>query len=253
MKVWSLGICGGVLVVAAVFCGCTTNVEDLYQYGIEGRKPREITVRGVAEVVVPPDYVEVHTRVVTLDKDLNKSQAENDEQVKAVLDLVRKMGIAPDDVSTGYTSLGPKEHRVRDQAPVFLGFEATKSITVKLRDLSKYETLISGMLEVGVNRISSVSFRSSEELEKRKQARVLAIKAAREKAEYLAAQLGQKLGQPLWVAEFRRETPGMPGSSNVAYAYAREGEAEPDSEQGTIAPGSITIRAQVEASFELVD
>ncbi len=253
MRVRGLGICGGVLVVAALLCGCTTSVEDLYQYGLEKQKPREITVRGVAEVVVPPDYVEVHTQVVTLNKDLARSQAENDEQVKAVLDLVGKMGIAPDDVSTGYTSLGPKEHRLRDQPPVFLGFEATKSITVKLRDLSKYEALISGMLEVGVNRISSVSFRSAQELEKRKEARVLAIKAAREKAEYLAEQLGQKVGRPLWVAEFRRETPRMPGWSNVAYAYAREGEAEPDSEQGTIAPGSITIRAQVEASFELVD
>ncbi len=252
MKVWSLGICCGVLAVAVVLCGCTTNVEDLYQYGIEGRKPREITVRGVAEVVVPPDYVEVHTRVVTLDKDLNKSQAENDEQVKAVLDLVRKMGIAPDDVSTGYTSLGPKEHRVRDQAPVFLGFEATKSITVKLRDLSKYEALISGVLELGVNRITGVSFRSSEELEKRKQARVLAVKAAREKAEYLAAQLGQKLGRPLWVAEYRPERVMRPWEANVAWSPGGA-PAEPDTKAGTIAPASITIRAQVEVSFELVE
>ena len=252
MRVRSLVICGGVA-VALLLCGCTTNVEDLYRYGVEQPKPREITVRGVAEVVVPPDYVEVRTQVVTLDKDLAKSQAENDEQVKAVLDLVRKMGIAPDDVSTGYTSLGPKEHRVRDQAPVFLGFEATKSITVKLRDLSKYEALISGMLELGVNRITGVSFRSSEELEKRKQARVLAIRAAREKAEYLAEQLGQKVGRPLWVAEFRRETPRMPGWSNTSFVPSPGGDAKADSEQGTIAPGSITIRAQIEASFELLD
>jgi len=253
MRVRSLVICGGVLAVAALLCSCTMNVEDLNQYGIEQPKPREITVRGVAEVVVPPDYVEVHTRVVTLDKDLTKSQAENDEQVKAVLDLVRKMAIAPDDVSTGYTSLGPKEHRLRDQPPVFVGYEATKSISVKLRDLSKYEALVAGMLELGVNRITGVSFRSSEELERRKDARRLAIKAARDKAEYLAEQLGQKVGRPLWVAEFKRETPRMPGWSNESYAYAREGEAEPDFERGTIAPGSITIRAQVEASFELVD
>ena len=252
MRVRDFGICGGVL-VAVVLCGCTMNVKDLNQYHIEEAKPREITVRGVAEVVVPPDYVEIRTRVVTLNKDLAKSQAENDELVKAVLDLVRGMGIPADDVNTGYTSLGPKEHRVRDQAPVFLGFEATKSITVKLRDLSKYEALISGMLELGVNRITGVSFRSSEELERRKDARRLAITAAREKAEYLAEQLGQKVGRPLWVAEFRKETPMMPSWSNTAFVSPRGGDAKPDSEQGTIAPGSITIRAQVEASFELVD
>lgn len=230
----------------ALACGCATVPENA---GL-----REITVRGVAEVVVPPDFVTVSTRVVTLDKDVRKAQAENDQRVKAVLALVEKLGVEPRDLRTGYVSLRTKERREENKPPVFEGYEAVKNITVVLRDMTKYDELISAMLEAGVNRISSVSFGSSDEIEKRREARLLAIKAAREKAEYLAGQLGQRVGKPLWIAEYRKETP-MWGSfaTNAAYFYRPEREAKADQKRGTIAPGSSTIRAQVEVSFELAD
>jgi len=216
---------------------------------------REITVLGTAEVVVPPDYVTIRTRVVTLDMDVEKAQAENDEKVKAVLSMVEELGVAPDDVRTAYVSLRPKERREGKKPPVFEGYEASKSITVVLRDMTKYDQLLSGMLKLGVNRITGISFGSLKEIEKRREARILAVKAAREKAEYLAAEFGQKVGKPLWIAEFRRQrdTWLSAGSNIKFYDYASDREAKADTKQGTIAPGSITIRSQVEASFALVD
>jgi len=186
--------------------------------------------------------------------DLRKAQAENDQQVRAVLAAVEKLGVESHDVRTSYASLSRKERREENKPPVFEGYEAVKSITVVLREMSKYDQLIPAVLEAGVNRIGSVSFGSTEEIEKRKEARLLAIKAAREKAEYLASRLGQKVGKPLWIAEYRRETPGWGGlATNAAIFYRAEREAEADTKGGTIAPGSTTIRAQVEVSFELVD
>ena len=250
----------GLLVSAAalvgmLFCGCAAQQETGGGQGCACRhkEPREITVRGVAEVIVPPDYVTVNVRVVTLDMDLAKAQADNDTAVKAALAFVDELGIEAKDLSTSYVSLGPKWRRVRDEESVFEGYEASKSITVKLRDLTKYDELLSGMLKLGVNRISGISFGSSDELEKRREARILAINAAREKAEYLASQLGQKVGPPLWIAEFKKESFGPPPMSNVAYYGRAEPEAQADNKLGTIAPGSITIRAQIEASFELKD
>jgi uncharacterized protein YggE len=120
--------------------------------------------------------------------------------------------------------------------------------------MAKYDELVAGVIEVGVNRISGVEFGSSEEIAKRKEARLLAIKAAREKAEYLAEALGQRVGRPLWINEFRRQ-PQPWGAANwasnaaVFVPPARAGEA--DAEQGSIAPGSKTIRAQVEVGFRL--
>lgn len=245
MKSSALVLCSCIAVLSMLLSGCAS---------LQQNRTREITVRGVAEVVVPPDYVTIGARVVTLDMDIEKAQAENDEKVRAVLSLVDGLGIAPKDVRTAYVSLRPKERRQENKPPVFEGYEASKSIKVVLRDMTKYEQLLSGMLKLGVNRITGISFGSSKEIEKRREARILAIKAAREKAEYLAAELGQEVGKPLWIAEFRRErVPWDAPWSNVKSYYAPDREAKADTEVGTIAPGSITIRSQVEASFALVD
>lgn len=255
MKVWSLGICAGVLVVAVVLCGCTTNVEDLYQYGIEGRKPREITVRGVAEVVVPPDFVTIETRVVTLDKDVGTAQAENDRRTRAILSLVKEVGVSAEDVTTGYLSLGPKEHWQRNGPPISEGYQVSKSITVVLRDMAKYDRLLSGMVESGVNRIRGVSFGSTQEGKNREAARKLAIKDAQEKAEYLAAEVGQKVGRPLQISEFRREDEYEYEEESMSFysVAVDEEETELEAHVGTIAPGNLIIRVEVEVSFELLD
>lgn len=218
------------------------------------RGPREITVRGVAEVVVPPDFVRVEASVVTLDKDVETAQTQNREKVKAVLAFVRKLGVEAKDIGTQYTSLQRKEERLRDKPPEFLGYEATNSIRVKLRDMAKYDELIAGVIKLGVNRIGGIDFGSTDEIEKRKEARLLAIKAARAKAEYLAAALGQRVGRPLWISEFRRQPQSWGGSNYVSNAaiFSPSGAlGEADAEQGSIAPGSQTIRAEVEVSFLL--
>ena len=234
----------GLAILAGLLAGCSNT---------ESEAPREITVRGVAEVTIPPDYVRVSTNVVTLDMDLAKAQEENDRRVRDVLAFVKRLGIEADDISTSYASLYPKERQERDKPPVFEGYEASKSITVKLRDMDKYDELVSGILGLGVNRIAGISFKSSEELKQRREARLLAIEAAKEKAEYLAQKLGQKVGKPLWVAEFRWETPQWGGGLNVANVSRSEAPALADTEQRSLAPGSITIRGEVEVCFELVD
>ena len=234
-------------VLAGLLAGCSNT---------ESQPPREITVRGVAEVTIPPDHVSVSTNVVTLDMDLAKAQAENDRRVRDVLAFIKDLGIKADDVSTGYASLYPKERQERDNPPVFEGYEASKRISVKLRDMTKYDELIAGMLGLGVNRIDGISFESAEEIKKRREARLLAVEAAKEKAGYLAQKLGQKVGKPLWIAEFRKETPQWGGSlafSNAAVFSRSEAPALADTAQRSLAPCSITIRGEVEVCFELVD
>lgn len=233
------------LAIGALVAGCCP---------MRRRGPREITVRGVAEVVVPPDFVHVQASVVTLDQDVETAQTQNREKVKAVLAFVRKLGVEAKDIGTQYTSLQRKERRLRDKPPEFLGYEATNSIRVKLRDMKKYDELVAGVIKLGVNRIGGVDFGATDEIEKRKEARLLAIKAARAKAEYLAAALGQQVGRPLWVSEFRRQQQqwGAPNWASNAAVYIPPGAVgEADTEQGSIAPGSKTIRAQVEVSFRL--
>ncbi len=250
MKKLHLILCCAVAAFCVLAAGCRHHSR---------REPRQITVRGVAEIKVPPDHVVVRTRVVTLDKDIEKSQADNDTKVKQTLGFVKKLGVEARDISTEYARLEPKYRRRRDEEPVFEGYEASKSITVTLRDLSKYDRLISGLLKQGVNRVSGITFKSSKEIEHRVKARIQAIKAARAKAKYLAEQMDMSVGHPLWINEFQQSAStrgswanGRNWASNAgSMAPSSSSSAEADAKHGTIAPGSITIRAWIEAGFEL--
>jgi uncharacterized protein YggE len=136
---------------------------------------------------------------------------------------------------------------------------------VTLSDPAKVESLISQMLEVGVNHVNGVEFQTTEFKRHRESARELALKAAREKAEKMAAVLGCTIGKPLSINEgygggvgswyysswsgwgYGRSSGGM--SQNVIQDTRGSGGQEPES----MALGKISIRASVSVVFELKD
>src|SRR5438105_15796579 len=83
----------------------------------------------------------------------------------------------------------------------FLGYYMTKNITITLRDISKFEKLITEALKLGTNYINGIHFQTTELRKFRDQARLDAIRAAKEKAIALAAELGQKIGKPITITE----------------------------------------------------
>ncbi len=139
----------------------------------------------------------------------------------------------------------------------FIGYFVRKTISFTLRDVSRFEGLLSSALAAGANYVHGIEFRTTELRTHRDQARALAINAAREKALSLAKELGQKVGQPHSIREDQtwwwsgyntwwgsRWGGGM--AQNVVQNAG--GGSGPD---GSIAPGQITISARVTVSFEL--
>jgi hypothetical protein len=123
------------------------------------------------------------------------------------------------------------------------------------------EGLISDMLAVGVNHVNGVEFQTTDFKPLRESARELALKAAREKAEKMAAVLGCSVGEPLAINEsdgggswyfsswsgwgYYGRSSGM--SQNVVQDARGSGGEEP---QG-MALGKISIRADVSVTFAL--
>ena len=76
-----------------------------------------------------------------------------------------------------------------------------KSIVLTLRDISKFESILSNVLKAGANYVHGVQFRTTELRKHRDEARSLAIKAAQKKANDLAKELGQIVGKPYKIQE----------------------------------------------------
>jgi uncharacterized protein YggE len=219
-------------------------------------EPRLITVTGDAEVRVVPDEVILTLGVETWNKDLNIAKQENDQRSQKIIDVGKKHKIDKKYIQTDYLSIEPRyEHSYERKK--FIGYFVRKSIVMTLRDISKFESILSDVLEAGANYVHGVQFRTTELRKYRDQARLLAIKAAQEKAKALAKELGQKVGDPYSIQE--NPSGWWSWYNNWWGSRWRGGMAQnviqnvqsPSESDSSIALGQIKINAKVTVSFEL--
>lgn len=204
--------------------------------------PRLITVSGDAEVKVIPDEVVFTIGVDTSSLDLAAAKKLNDERIRRILAITREYGINPKDVQTDYMSIQPRYNK---EGKLDL-YYVRKSVMIILKDISKFESLMEDFVKAGGNYVPGIQFRTNELKKHREVARGMAIRAAKDKAQKLAAELGQRLGRPYTIKEEASYGGRMLNfSQNVSRA------AEQDTSDSVIAPGSISVTAKVMVSFEL--
>ncbi|MFA5795054.1 MAG: SIMPL domain-containing protein [Candidatus Brocadiia bacterium] len=211
--------------------------------------PRLITVTGQSEVNVVPDEVVITLGVETLDKKLSAAKTQNDVSVKKILALAPQYQIDPKYVQTSQISIYPRYESGSWSGRNFVGYEVEKTIVFILKDVSKFEEFLSGVLEAGANNVRGVQFRTSELRKYKDQARAMAVKAAREKAVAVSAELGQKVGKPYTIKE---EEISYYGDNNFSNSQvSRDSGQGAETGEGTIALGQISVKAKFTVSFEL--
>ncbi|HET9135336.1 MAG TPA: SIMPL domain-containing protein [Candidatus Kapabacteria bacterium] len=219
----------------------------------QGYDPRRtISVQGTAEVMVAPDQVEISMSVETNNVTLDKAREENDSKVSAILAMVKKMGVEDKYIQTDYMSVEPRyDQKYGDNGQpserVFLGYYMTKHLSITLRDVTKYEKLIAEALKLGTNYVNGATFGISDSRKIKDQARLDAIKSAKEKATALAAELGQKVGKPLMISEGTNSY--YPATANTWRAESKVYDG--NNEGVSTAPGQIKLEAEVSVVFEL--
>jgi uncharacterized protein len=227
--------------------------------------PRTISVSGEAQVNVVPDQVILTLGVETHDKSLTTAKSQNDQRLSAILDVTKQFEVPNEKVKTDYIGIEPRYVSSYAQSD-FIGYFVRKNVVITLTDLSKFEALLSTLLESGANYVMGINFRTSELRKHRDQARLLAITAAKEKADALAGALGQKIGKPLTINEepygywsyYGSWWGGYGGggamSQNVMQnAAPSSGSSGSPDATSTIAPGQIAVTARVNVVFELTD
>jgi len=243
-------------VLALVIAVVGLTVPELAQPALGGAD--SVSVSGEAEVKVVPDEVVLRLGVETGDRDLSLAKKSNDERVARALAAVQKHEIEKRHVQTDHLSIEPRYRGNSELVTDPIGYVVRKSIVVSVKDITKFEKLLSALLEAGVNHVHGVDFRTTELRRHRDQARLLAIKAAQEKAVALAAALGRKAGKALTINEGSvgwwsgygswwggRWGQGM--SQNVMQNVGGSAVADDSS----IALGQITVRASVSVVFAL--
>ena len=219
--------------------------------------PRTISTSGEADVNVVPDEVTLTLGVETSDKDLETAKSQNDARVKKIMAVAKDAGIDPHLLKTDYLSLEPR-YESRNNERLFLGYWVRKSLTITLRDVSKFEDVLGRSLAAGANYVHGVDFRTTELRRHRDRARSMAIQAARQKAIALAAELGQKVGKPRSIQEGGSGWYSGYGSwwgsrwgNYASQNVVQNAGGSSSSAEGPLALGQIAVRASVSVTFEL--
>jgi len=209
-----------------------------------GPRPRLISVAGTAEINVAPDQVSLSLAVESHDKDLSVAKLQSDRRIKKVIAIARSEGVEQKDIATSALRMAPDYSE--EKVPKFLGYEVSQALEITLRDISKYESLMTKLLGAGINRLNNIDFGLQQTRKYRDEARAKAIRAAKEKAAAMAAELGQTVGKPWEISE---QTGWKEFSANANFAGYNNPRVE--AEESTVAPGEVTIKASVWVSFVL--
>jgi uncharacterized protein YggE len=225
-----------ILILALVFMASS--------YGQEQKPVPMINVSGEGKVKVAPDQALVSISIETKGIKAAEVKQENDKKMDAILKFIKKSNVASEDFQTQRISLNPNY----DYEKKKYNYVATQTVQILLKDLSKYDTLMEGLVNEGINRIDNVEFKSSKLVQLQSDARKLAIKDAKSKAEDFVSVLGQKVGKAIVISDNSQSYIPQPRLYAMKTMAMDRMESAP---KETLAIGEIEIITNVSVSFAL--
>ena len=204
-----------------------------------------LSVSAEASAKRVPDVATISTGVVTQAADANAAMRANAVQMDKVMAAIRAAGIGERDVQTSGINLNPQYKYVENAPPSIVGYQASNTVNVKVRDLSKLGKVLDAFVEQGANQVNGPSFEVDKPDEAYDEARVAALKKAQARAQTYADALGLKVRRIVSISEggasFPRPMPMMRAMAADA-GFAKE---------TSVSPGETTLSVNIDVVFEL--
>ncbi len=172
-----------------------------------------VSFSGEGKVLSKPDVAVIDLAIVTEAATSKEAQDNNSKKSKTVTDFLKGQGIEEKDIKTTSYNIYPQYYYPPYPAspeasrPRITGYQVNQTIQVKVRDLTKSDVILDGIVTAGANQINNFQLTIDEPEKLRDEAREKAIKDAKEKADKLRSQLGVRLGR---IVNFSENTGGYP-------------------------------------------
>ncbi|KGO93702.1 SIMPL domain-containing protein [Flavobacterium subsaxonicum] len=225
-----------IALIVLVFVGTLANAQ------VQQNPQPQITVNGEGKILVAPDQADITVGVTNTGADANEVKKLNDAAIDAVIKFLKAQKLAQSDYQTQRVNL----NKNYDYTKKKYSFVASQTIVIHLKDLAKYDALMMGLTDAGVNTINGVAFKTSKQQQYESEARVKAVADAQKKATDYTTALGQKLGKAITVTDNSQTYYPQP---MMRTAMLKTEMA--DMPQETLAIGEIEITANVNISFAL--
>ena len=214
----------------------------------EDNNSRYIEVTGSSETEIIPD--EIHFMITIKEywqEEFEKKSKPEDYQTNVpvneiehnLMSALKQAGIAPSDIQTKEVGDYWRE-RGKD-------FLISKTFDIKLQNPDQINRIIQTVNTKGIQSMNIGELKNKDLQEYRKQGKIEALKAARQKADYLVAAMGQKLGNVLRIVE-----PEERSFSYFQPQSAMSNVAIPSYDSNPENFRTIKLRYQMTARFEIL-
>ncbi|MEM9414748.1 MAG: SIMPL domain-containing protein [Planctomycetota bacterium] len=205
-----------------------------------------ISVSGTAELEAAPDFIEWHIRIADESTDPIEAKENNDARYEWLLELADDVDIESEDIVVGPVSVERiYEWTAHGDRGDFKHYELRRLLVLIQRDFDDFDELLEKLAASGLE--FRIEYSTTQVHAMKREARLDAVRVAREKAQEMAQALGQELGRPLEVVESSTRTSGFDmdhAISNTSSGGAGDGVG--------IRMGAISVRSRVEIVFELI-
>lgn len=208
-----------------------------------------ISTSGSAVIQAEPDMATLSINVTVKEKDASAAKAQADKRVAQYFDFLKAQGIEKKDINAANISTSPDYvYDKEKEESVIRGYNASRSVTVKVHDLNKLNTLLDGALKSGLNDISAVEFGVNNPEKYREEVRQKAISDAISQAKSVAKGFGTELGAVYSIGYNAPQPVPVMARNKMMLAAGAPAAVSADE---TYEQQTIDFRDQVDVVFEL--
>ncbi|MCH2487617.1 MAG: SIMPL domain-containing protein [Erythrobacter sp.] len=153
------------------------------------------------EILGDPDQATISAGVTTRAQTAVAAMERNAVEMDRVLRRMERLGIPEERIQTSGISLNPQYNHRQNQPPEFIGYQATNTVSVDLRDLERIGPVLDALVAAGATNLNGPNWRIENDEPLREQAREAAFEAAQEQARDYARMAGYSGARLLSIEE----------------------------------------------------
>lgn len=240
----------GVLLVYLIFyigTNISLNIKKYNYVGVADRSEKTIAIAGLGKVTGDNNIAVTTIGYSNTNKEVAKAQTDNKKVMDQIMAELKKLKIEDKDLQTNYTIY--PDYDYTQAGSVLKGYKVSNTVTIKIRDLTKINVVLSLAGKYGANEVGGLNFTIDDNSILKDQARVKALADAKNKAAVLAQSLGVRLGNVVSYNEYES------GGDDAYYKYSSYGiggAGGAETAPAVVSSGSKDVIMNVNIVYEIL-
>lgn len=207
-----LTLAGILMVYSAVFLATLirNNVQKYRFIGKADRLERTIRVEAQGKVNARPDIAMVTLGMTATSPTVAEAQQKNTAVMNSLIEKLKAMDIQEADIQTADYSIEPQYVYSEKEGSKVTGYTVSQQVNIKIRDLTKSNEVLAVAGQVGVNKVSGLTFTIDDKESYKAEARQIALDKIADKAKTLSEMLGVDVVSVISYEEYEGDPVPLP-------------------------------------------